>query len=408
MSSKGQKDGVFSFLPMDLSGKLIIKARLGDDIRRIPIFNEDITFDELILMLQRVFRGKLTNTDDVTLKYADEDGDLISIMDSSDLNLAKQMNRLLKLRVFINGKEPLPTLDASEVQNVKKELAAIRDKVNTLLDALEVPVKRGASESLASLSQRQPVTVAHTATITKPLEPVVAQESKPNPAQLSMFDPLKPSTPQTAKPPPMGSVTPSSSQHQGEGSTSHLFSQAAESTGFPLTSTTPQQQQQGYAREGYSASPAPSAPQQQQQQQQPQQADPYYLQQQQQQQQATSQPPPPQSQYSNTSSSSSSSSSQQYGTQPGYPSVSQPSAPMPQQQQQQQQPASYQGGQSPSAYPGQQQQQQTPPPSGYAYPYGGAAQPAPTAAAGQAGFPFPKQGSQYTQQAYGVYRNQQY
>lgn len=57
---------------MDLSGKLIVKAKLADDVRKVPIFNEDITYDELLLMLQRVFRGKLRNTDDVTLKYTDE------------------------------------------------------------------------------------------------------------------------------------------------------------------------------------------------------------------------------------------------------------------------------------------------------------------------------------------------
>ncbi len=72
MSTKGQKDGAFSFLPTDFSGKLIIKARLGDDVRKLPLFNEDITYDELLLMLQRVFRGKLSHTDEVTLKYADE------------------------------------------------------------------------------------------------------------------------------------------------------------------------------------------------------------------------------------------------------------------------------------------------------------------------------------------------
>ena len=72
VKSSNQKDGTFSFLPMDLSGKLIIKARLGDDIRRVPIHNEDITYDELLLMLQRVFRGKLSNSDDVTLKYCDD------------------------------------------------------------------------------------------------------------------------------------------------------------------------------------------------------------------------------------------------------------------------------------------------------------------------------------------------
>lgn len=72
MTSKGQKDGTFSFLQIDLTGKLIIKARLGDDYRRVPIHNEDITYDELLLMLQRVFKGKLHNSDDVTLKYCDE------------------------------------------------------------------------------------------------------------------------------------------------------------------------------------------------------------------------------------------------------------------------------------------------------------------------------------------------
>lgn len=57
---------------IDLSGKLIIKVQLGDDIRRIPIHNEAITYDELVLMMQRVFRGKLTNNDDITIKYKDE------------------------------------------------------------------------------------------------------------------------------------------------------------------------------------------------------------------------------------------------------------------------------------------------------------------------------------------------
>lgn len=57
---------------MDLSGKLIIKVQLADDIRRIPIHNEAITYDELVLMMQRVFRGKLSSTDEITIKYKDE------------------------------------------------------------------------------------------------------------------------------------------------------------------------------------------------------------------------------------------------------------------------------------------------------------------------------------------------
>ena len=57
---------------IDLSGKLIVKVQLGDDIRRIPIHNEDITYDEFLLMMQRLFQGKIKSTDDVLIKYKDD------------------------------------------------------------------------------------------------------------------------------------------------------------------------------------------------------------------------------------------------------------------------------------------------------------------------------------------------
>ncbi len=48
----------------------------------------------------------------------------------------------------VHGKVPLPTLDASEVQEVRKELVDIRDKVNTLLNALD-----GAASNSDSTAQ---------------------------------------------------------------------------------------------------------------------------------------------------------------------------------------------------------------------------------------------------------------
>ncbi|XP_050027484.1 uncharacterized protein [Dermacentor andersoni] len=124
-----------NFAQMDLSGKLIIKAQLGDDIRRIPIHNEDITYDELILMMQRVFRGKLSSNDEVTVKYKDEDGDLITIFDSSDLSFAIQCSRILKLTIFVN-QQPVP-LEPDEIKHLRKELQEIRNVVNRLLDRFE-------------------------------------------------------------------------------------------------------------------------------------------------------------------------------------------------------------------------------------------------------------------------------
>ena len=57
---------LFVFLPL--------QVQLGNDIRRIPIHNEEITYDELVLMMQRVFRGNINNNDDILIKYKDEGG----------------------------------------------------------------------------------------------------------------------------------------------------------------------------------------------------------------------------------------------------------------------------------------------------------------------------------------------
>ena len=56
----------------DFAGKLVIKAQLGDDLRRILIHNEELTYDELILMMQRVFKPKLDCLDSFIIKYKDE------------------------------------------------------------------------------------------------------------------------------------------------------------------------------------------------------------------------------------------------------------------------------------------------------------------------------------------------
>ncbi|KAM4701252.1 protein TFG isoform 1-T1 [Discoglossus pictus] len=169
---------------LDLSGKLIIKAQLGEDIRRIPIHNEDITYDELVLMMQRVFRGKLLTNDEVTIKYKDEDGDLITIFDSSDLSFAIQCSRILKLTLFVNG-QPRP-LESSQVKYLRRELIELRNKVNRLLDCLEPPAEPGIPTSLpdnGTVDGREEKQTAPDSSV-KPSTQVMA-------ASMSAFDPLK-------------------------------------------------------------------------------------------------------------------------------------------------------------------------------------------------------------------------
>ena len=68
---------------------LVIKCRLGSDVRRIPVLNEDLTYDELVLMMQRVYRGKLTGSDEIAIKYKDEGTVLVNSRKQSDADFAK-------------------------------------------------------------------------------------------------------------------------------------------------------------------------------------------------------------------------------------------------------------------------------------------------------------------------------
>lgn len=142
--------GEQAFQQLDLSGKLIIKVQLGDDVRMIPIHNEAITYDELVLMMQRVFRGKLLSTDDITIKYKDEEGDLITLFDSSDLSFAVQYSRVLKLTIFINNADSLSRLyQPAQLNAIRSELRKIRDQVNYLLDITEPKMLNDSSSAPA-------------------------------------------------------------------------------------------------------------------------------------------------------------------------------------------------------------------------------------------------------------------
>ncbi|CAF4034856.1 unnamed protein product, partial [Rotaria magnacalcarata] len=129
------------------SGKLIIKAQLGDDIRKMMIHNEDLTLNELVLMMERVFSGKISNSDELTIKYLDDDGDKITLLNDSDLTVALHFHKLLRLFVFVNGNDLTNTNttdnankegDLVDAKTFRNELQQIRNSVQTILDRLQL------------------------------------------------------------------------------------------------------------------------------------------------------------------------------------------------------------------------------------------------------------------------------
>ena len=48
---------------------LVLKTELNGDLRRIPLHNDFLTFDELHLMLCRVYQGRRALSYHIILKY---------------------------------------------------------------------------------------------------------------------------------------------------------------------------------------------------------------------------------------------------------------------------------------------------------------------------------------------------
>jgi hypothetical protein len=73
----------------------------GDDMRRIPILNRELTYDELCIMMHRLFRSRLSsNADNMVLRYRDDEGDLISLTDDLDISHAATLSPVLRIVVY--------------------------------------------------------------------------------------------------------------------------------------------------------------------------------------------------------------------------------------------------------------------------------------------------------------------
>ena len=131
-------------------------------------------------MMERIFSGKISNSDELTIKYLDDDGDKITLLNDSDLTVALHFHKLLRLFVLVNGKEPM---DNSSTENLNKEgslidaktfrteLQQIRNSVQTILDRLQ-------------LSSNQEKEATTTTTTTVPTSAIVSSTTRE-------FDPYK-------------------------------------------------------------------------------------------------------------------------------------------------------------------------------------------------------------------------
>ncbi|CAF0926299.1 unnamed protein product [Adineta steineri] len=141
-----------------ISDQLIIKAQLGDDIRKMMIHNEDLTLNELVLMMERIFTGKISNSDEITIKYVDDDGDKITLLNDSDLTVALHFHKFLRLFIFVNGAEQTNVNkndDSINANIFRTELQEIRNSVQMILDRLQMSTNDVSSTTATASSSRE-------------------------------------------------------------------------------------------------------------------------------------------------------------------------------------------------------------------------------------------------------------
>ncbi|EFO20134.2 hypothetical protein LOAG_08357 [Loa loa] len=115
------------------NGKVVtttLKARYGNDVRKMTIHHsDDMSYNDLVLMMQRIF--KLQSSANISLKYKDEDGDYITLADDTDLLLALQTET--KLSIIVLSDES----DSTQVMKLETQLEVVRDTATSILETLK-------------------------------------------------------------------------------------------------------------------------------------------------------------------------------------------------------------------------------------------------------------------------------
>jgi hypothetical protein len=111
---------------------------------------------ELVLMMERIFAGKISNSDELTIKYLDDDGDKITLLNDSDLTVALHFHKILRLFVLVNGNEQINNNSTEnlnkegsliDAKTFRNELQQIRNSVQTILDRLQLSTSQGTTHN---------------------------------------------------------------------------------------------------------------------------------------------------------------------------------------------------------------------------------------------------------------------
>ncbi|KAI9260378.1 hypothetical protein EDC94DRAFT_660158 [Helicostylum pulchrum] len=140
--------------------------RFGNEIHRISI-NQAPTYDDLCLIMYRTFKTQITSSENIELKYIDNEGDLISLLDDNDIIHAISISNLLNIAVYDKSSsitvsqtaaEQIPTTLQNEINDLKKSVRTIQKQMANIDN--QEPSKPGPGrrviESVVSQIEKSP------------------------------------------------------------------------------------------------------------------------------------------------------------------------------------------------------------------------------------------------------------
>ncbi|KAI9272321.1 hypothetical protein EDC94DRAFT_256932 [Helicostylum pulchrum] len=133
-----------------------IKCRFGDEIHCVSI-KQTPTYDDLRLMMCRVFKSNITNPENIVLKYMDNEGDLISLVDDNGIIHAISISNLLKITVYVkasiivspSAEQTKTTLLQDQINDLKNSFKKIEKQMADINK--QEPSKHGPGHRLAEI-----------------------------------------------------------------------------------------------------------------------------------------------------------------------------------------------------------------------------------------------------------------
>ncbi|KII72018.1 Protein TFG [Thelohanellus kitauei] len=119
---------------------LVFKVTRDGETRNVPVTNEELTFDDFLLMMERVFQFGHNTSSSLRVRYLDEDKDWVTISTNEELRFALSTHDTLKIDLSSCNSPKLSesplSIDSQTTNVLVSELTQLRTALDSCISKL--------------------------------------------------------------------------------------------------------------------------------------------------------------------------------------------------------------------------------------------------------------------------------